>query len=276
MAPRTIWPPKAGSVGRAPARIAGRYELEHRIGIGGMGEVFAALDVSTQQRVALKRLTERAAKRANPSALFESEFCTLAQLAHPYIVSAFDYGVTEGCPYYTMELLDGQDLAHMGPLDWREACRLLRHQDRATTLRALDALIVAGILKPDGGEGLRFSRPGWAAALSEGMDAATRECRHAAVARALTQSGADPLLVARHWLSASEPHLAIDTLVEALFESSRWDTGHHGYADLLKQTSRKPSVSSALCTIATFSAGSSSTWGATSAWETFNRTSSGS
>ncbi|MDD9971020.1 MAG: serine/threonine-protein kinase, partial [Myxococcales bacterium] len=128
------WPPKAGGLGRAPTRIAGRYELEHRIGIGGMGEVFAALDVSTQQRVALKRLTERAAKRANPSALFESEFCTLAQLAHPYIVSAFDYGVTEGCPYYTMELLDGQDLAHMGPLDWREACRLLRDIGSALSL----------------------------------------------------------------------------------------------------------------------------------------------
>ena len=52
-----------------------------------------------------KRLSN-AAKRRHV-ALFEREFHTLSQLAHPRVVSVFDYGVDEGTPYYTMELLDG-------------------------------------------------------------------------------------------------------------------------------------------------------------------------
>ena len=43
-------------------------------------------------------------------ALFEREYHTLAQLAHPRIIEVYDYGIDDAGPYYTMELLDGGDL----------------------------------------------------------------------------------------------------------------------------------------------------------------------
>jgi len=51
---------------------------------------------------------------------------SLSQLAHPRIIEVYDYGLERRSPYYTMELLDGEDLRERGKLPWREACALLR------------------------------------------------------------------------------------------------------------------------------------------------------
>jgi eukaryotic-like serine/threonine-protein kinase len=109
-----------------PARLfAARYALEASLGRGGAGEVFRAFDLARGELIALKQLHESARARAGLERLFEREFRTLAQLAHPGIVAVHDYGVAEGSPYYTMELLDGADLRDLAPLPWREACSVL-------------------------------------------------------------------------------------------------------------------------------------------------------
>jgi len=59
------------------------------------------------------------------AALFEREFHTLSDLSHPHIIEVYDYGVDASGPFYTMELLEGQDLRERTPLSWREACVLL-------------------------------------------------------------------------------------------------------------------------------------------------------
>ena len=92
-------------------------------------------DGSSSRSSAASRATAASAKRNE--ALFEREYHTLAQLAHPRIIEVYDYGVDEHGPYYTMELLDGSDLDQRGQLPWREACALLR--DVASSLAILHA-----------------------------------------------------------------------------------------------------------------------------------------
>ncbi|HVU04361.1 MAG TPA: protein kinase [Polyangiaceae bacterium] len=115
--------------------VAGRFRLESELARGGMGVVYAALDESAGQRVALKRLI--GATSAHHAALFEREFHVLSSLRHPRIIEAYEYGVDEEGPYYTMELLEGSDLRAAAPVDVPTACRYLR--DVASSLSLLHA-----------------------------------------------------------------------------------------------------------------------------------------
>jgi hypothetical protein len=107
------------------SRIGDRYDVFETLGQGGMGSVFRVLDRSKHQELALKRLSKTAAADAAIAALFEREFHTLSELAHPSIIEVYDYGIDGELPYYTMELLRGQDLRALGKLPWRKACELL-------------------------------------------------------------------------------------------------------------------------------------------------------
>ena len=120
--------PAEGQGASQVSSVAGRYRIEALLGQGGMAEVYQVVDASNGQRRALKRLLKsldpRKLQRATE--LFEREFHTLSQLAHPRVVSVYDYGVDDGAPYYTMELLDGGDLQQRAPVEWRTACKLVR------------------------------------------------------------------------------------------------------------------------------------------------------
>ena len=108
--------------------FAQRYELHELLGQGGMAKVHRATDRVLRQQVALKQLTlsPSAPQHAHLVALFEREFHTLAQLSHPHIIGVLDYGLqSDGCPFYTMELLDGGDLRERAPLAWHEVCRVM-------------------------------------------------------------------------------------------------------------------------------------------------------
>ena len=128
--------PQHGGDGAPP--IAGRFWVEEVLGRGGMGAVYRVRDARTDKRLALKRGYARDPNKAEKrKALLEREYHTLAQLAHPRIIEVYDYGVDEGGPYYTMELLDGADLDQRGQLSVKQACELLR--DVASSLAILHA-----------------------------------------------------------------------------------------------------------------------------------------
>lgn len=93
-----------------------------------MGVVYRAIDQASDRELALKMLVSRRRGRHDvPRMLrFRREFHTLAQLRHPRIVEAFDYGIADGTPYYTMELLDGRDLRAIAPAPYVDACRHMR------------------------------------------------------------------------------------------------------------------------------------------------------
>jgi hypothetical protein len=102
-----------------------------------MGSVYRVRDRSSGRPMALKRLEPgRASSRALRSS-FEREYALLAQLAHPRIIEVYDYGVDERSAYYTMELLEGADMAELAPLPYTTVCHHLR--EVATSLALLHA-----------------------------------------------------------------------------------------------------------------------------------------
>jgi hypothetical protein len=102
--------------------IAGRYLVEAALGEGGTARVYRVHDISTDRRLALKR---SAGNVASSRQLFEREYYTLRQFAHPAIIEVYDFGIDNDVPFYTMELLTGADLAVDAPLDWQKAVALL-------------------------------------------------------------------------------------------------------------------------------------------------------
>jgi hypothetical protein len=119
-----------------PDWIDERYRVEKRVGEGGLALVYQVHDSLSGETRALKRLSAQAdpSLRQRYVELFEREFHTLEQLAHPRIVAVHDYGIAGTDPYYTMELLDGGDLYERAPVEWRQACSLARDVCSALSL----------------------------------------------------------------------------------------------------------------------------------------------
>jgi hypothetical protein len=124
----------------AAARIANTYRIEAELGRGGMARVYRVVHEPSGARYALKRLIANAGSSATVRAMFEHEYHTLVQLAHPNIVRVFEYGLDADNPYYTMELLEGIDAREATAarqLDVRGICVLLR--DCASALALVHA-----------------------------------------------------------------------------------------------------------------------------------------
>ena len=90
----------------APLLIAGRYELEGRLGVGGMSTVRLAFDRRLERQVAVKLLAEHLADDPAFVSRFRREALAAARLVHPNIVQVFDFGFDEsaGHHFIVMEL----------------------------------------------------------------------------------------------------------------------------------------------------------------------------
>ncbi len=123
------------------SRVGGRFRIAAVLGRGGMATVYRAIDESNGRELALKHLVhpdDASEKSRERNRLrFRREYHTHVALRHPRIVSVYDYGLERGEPYYTMELLSGRDLRHIGRVPHRTACALLR--DIAAALAMLHA-----------------------------------------------------------------------------------------------------------------------------------------
>ncbi len=86
-----------------------RFEIMGRLGAGGMGVVYEALDHSTQSRVALKTLS---LADATSIYRFKKEFRGLSDISHPNLVALYELilGEEEEQWFFTMELVRGTDL----------------------------------------------------------------------------------------------------------------------------------------------------------------------
>jgi tetratricopeptide (TPR) repeat protein len=89
--------------------FAGRYRMVARIGRGGMGDVWRADDVILQTPVALKLIAVTAA--GDEAARIVNEVRLARQITHPAVCRVFDVGNAEGALFFSMELVEGEDLA---------------------------------------------------------------------------------------------------------------------------------------------------------------------
>jgi serine/threonine protein kinase len=91
--------------------VANKYRLGHRLGEGGMGDVWLAHNETLDIDVALKLIRGELASPEMAERLLQ-EARAAARLGHPAIVRVNDFGKTErGDPFIVMELLEGEDLA---------------------------------------------------------------------------------------------------------------------------------------------------------------------
>ncbi|MBX3166413.1 MAG: serine/threonine protein kinase [Candidatus Eremiobacteraeota bacterium] len=95
------------------AVLQDRYEIEAAIGQGGMGAVYRARDLQTEQIVAVKQLRPDASagfESKEMLARFDNEWQLLRTLNHPRIPRMLDAFRIEECGYYVMEFIEGQSL----------------------------------------------------------------------------------------------------------------------------------------------------------------------
>ncbi|AGI22645.1 serine-threonine kinase Stk1 [Pseudomonas sp. ATCC 13867] len=143
-----------------PEILAGRFQLERLLGVGGMGAVYRARDLLREQfgdpdpYVAVKLLNEEFAEYPDASTLLYSEFALTMRLRHPHIVRLHSFEVDSICrrAFITLELMRGLTLDQLlcerpKGLPWDEC--------RGIALSLLDALayshdcgVLHGDLKP--------------------------------------------------------------------------------------------------------------------------------
>jgi serine/threonine-protein kinase len=87
-----------------------RYELEHKIGEGGMAVVYRARDVRLNRRVAVKILHEHYANDPDFLNRFQHEAQAAAILTHPSVVNVYDVGQDGALHYIVMEHVEGENL----------------------------------------------------------------------------------------------------------------------------------------------------------------------
>jgi eukaryotic-like serine/threonine-protein kinase len=111
--------------------LDGRYEIQARVGRGGMGVVYRALHSVIGRTVALKVLNSDAVKDETALKRFLVEGRAMASLKNPHTITLYDFGATStGLLYYTMELLEGKPLS-----------TILREDGRLAPERAVDFVL---------------------------------------------------------------------------------------------------------------------------------------
>ncbi len=93
--------------------LADRYQLERRIGQGGMAEVWVATDTDLDRKVAVKWLKTNLAADPVVAERFRREAIAVARLSHPNIVAVHDVIAHDGRQAVVMQLVDGKSLRQL-------------------------------------------------------------------------------------------------------------------------------------------------------------------
>jgi serine/threonine-protein kinase len=140
--------PAARFVDLPKGTLVGDYEIERKIGEGGMGAVFAAVHGVLGKRVAIKIIGEDVSRDVGAVARFRREARVVAQLASSHIVDVFGFGeLADGRAYFVMEHLIGESLRDRlarGRVPLDEALDIVEQ-----VARGLEAAHEAGVVHRD-------------------------------------------------------------------------------------------------------------------------------
>jgi hypothetical protein len=124
------------------------YRIESRLGRGGMGILYLALEPGLERRVALKLIAPEAAAEEVFARRFAEESRIAASIEHPNVVPIYAAGEADGVPWIAMRYVPGSDLgrsvAREGRLDPARAVALI-----AQVGNGLDAIHAAGLIHRD-------------------------------------------------------------------------------------------------------------------------------
>jgi serine/threonine protein kinase len=114
----------------APPQRLGVYQLQGRLGQGGMGTVWKAWHTHLKRTVALKTLRVDCIGNAPAVARFQREMEAVGKLDHPNLIRASDAGEAAGVHFLVMDFVEGIDTAKVvlrhGPLRIADACEIVR------------------------------------------------------------------------------------------------------------------------------------------------------
>jgi len=88
----------------------GHYKISERIGTGGMGDVYLAIDMTAGRKAALKLLPERFTGDAERLKRFQQEAHAVVGLNHPNILTIYEIGEDHSTHYIASELIEGETL----------------------------------------------------------------------------------------------------------------------------------------------------------------------
>ncbi|MCA9167949.1 MAG: serine/threonine protein kinase [Planctomycetales bacterium] len=130
----------------------GNYRLLHRLGRGGMADVYLAEQSSLGRQVAVKVLRRELASQAEYVKRFHNEARAVASLVHANIVQIYEVGCEQGVHFIAQEYVPGQNLKQLvsrnGALDFRRAISVVR-QIAAALNKASQRNIVHRDIKPE-------------------------------------------------------------------------------------------------------------------------------
>lgn len=94
-----------------PFQTLGHFEIQSRIGHGGMGDVYRAYERPLDRTVAIKVLPAEFARQTDFVRRFQAEASAVAKLVHPNIIQIYFIGVDSGHHFFAMQYIDGFSLA---------------------------------------------------------------------------------------------------------------------------------------------------------------------